>query len=163
MMILRNSWPKRPAPIPPPPTSAMPRGADFHENSFFGDRLETGSIEWPTTPWMVQSISLAQWILLAGCCRELEGCLSRNRLCIEFFCELENWSERISKSRLSNFDRFDWILLSLGDGMIDATIERKKEKIIRASGLREESVRELNKFIVDDGMEVYYHSSSRCS
>lgn len=65
--------------------------------------------------------------------------------------------------RLSNFDRFDWILLSLGDGMIDATIERKKEKIIRASGLREESVRELNKFIVDDGMEVYYHSSSRCS
>lgn len=86
-----------------------------------------------------------------------------NRLCIEFFCELENWSERISKSRLSNFDRFDWILLSLGDGMIDATIERKKEKIIRASGLREESVRELNKFIVDDGMEVCYHSSSRCS
>lgn len=49
---------------PPPPTSAMPRGADFHENSFFGDRLETGSIEWPTTPWMVQSISLAQWILV---------------------------------------------------------------------------------------------------
>lgn len=161
-MILRNSWPKRPAPIPPPLARCLAGPISTRILFSVTDSKLDRSSDQRRLGWCNPSLS-RNGSQLAGCCRELEGCLSRNRLCIEFFCELENWSERISKSRLSNFDRFDWILLSLGDGMIDATIERKKEKIIRASGLREESVRELNKFIVDDGMEVYYHSSSRCS